>query len=122
MSKLSLGFVSGTNERVLPLMDGRVPVEGAELVATRSDPSETFWRQLRFQEFEIAEMSFSSYLIAKARGVDMIAIPVLPSRRFMHAEYQFHVDSGIRDECDLAGKRIGVGEYQPLFAPSTLEL
>jgi 4,5-dihydroxyphthalate decarboxylase len=112
MSKLTLGFVSGTNERVLPLMDGRVEVEGVELVATRSDASETFWRQLKFQEFEISEMSLSSYLIAKSQGMDMIAIPVFPARRFMHTELSYHVDSGIKEPRDLVGKRIGVGEYQ----------
>jgi 4,5-dihydroxyphthalate decarboxylase len=112
MSLLTLGFVSGTNERVLPLMDGRVQVEGAELVPTRSDASETFWRQLKFQEFEISEMSLSSYLIAKSHGIDMVAIPVFPARRFMHTELSYHVDSGIRDARDLVGKRIGVGEYQ----------
>jgi 4,5-dihydroxyphthalate decarboxylase len=112
MSKLSLSFISGMNERVEPLFDGSVPVEGVELIATRSDPSETFWRQLKFQEFEIAEMSLSSYLIAKSRGMDMIAVPVFPSRRFMHMELSYHVDSGIKDARDLAGKRVGVGEYQ----------
>jgi 4,5-dihydroxyphthalate decarboxylase len=112
MSKLPLSFVSGMNERVEPLFDGSVGVEGAELIATRSDPSETFWRQLSFQEFEVAEMSLSSYLIARSRGMDMIAIPVFPSRRFMHAELFYHVDSGIKGPGDLNGKRVGVGEYQ----------
>jgi 4,5-dihydroxyphthalate decarboxylase len=112
MSKLSLSFISGSNERVEPLFDGSVAVEGIELIATRSDPSETFWRQLKFQEFEIAEMSLSSYLIARSRGMDMIAIPVFPSRRFMHMELSYHVESGIKEAADLAGKRVGVGEYQ----------
>jgi 4,5-dihydroxyphthalate decarboxylase len=116
MSKLTLGFVTGKNERVEPLFDGRVSVEGVELVGTHSDPSETFWRQLNFQEFEVAEMSLSSYLIARSRGMDMIAIPVFPSRRFMHMELFYHVDSGIKQPSDLVGKRIGVGEYQQTAA------
>lgn len=116
MSKLTLGFVTGKNERVEPLFDGRASVEGAELVGTHSDPSETFWRQLNFEEFEVAEMSLSSYLIARSRGMDMIAIPVFPSRRFMHMELFYHVDSGIKHPSDLAGKRIGVGEYQQTAA------
>jgi 4,5-dihydroxyphthalate decarboxylase len=116
MSKLTLGFVSGINERVAPLFDGRVSVEGVELICTKSDPSETFWRQLTFQEFEISEMSLSSYIIAKSHGVDMIAIPAFPARRYMHMELFYHVDSGIREAKDLAGKRIGVGEYQQTAA------
>ena len=82
MPRLSLSFVSAYNERVQPLMDGSIQAEGVELIPTYSDPSETFWRQLKFHEFEISEMSLSSYLIARSRGMDFIAIPVFPARRF----------------------------------------
>ena len=112
MSRLTLSFVTGRNELVAPLFDGAVPVEGAELVGTHSDASETCWRQLNFEEFDISEMSLSSSLIARERGMDMIAIPVFPSRRLMQAELYYHVDSGIKQPSDLEGKRIGVGEYQ----------
>ena len=112
MVKLRLSFITGENERVKALIDGIIQPEGVELVPTLSDPSETFWRQLNFQEFEISEMSISSYLIAKSRGMDMVAIPVFPARRFMHAQLSYHVDSGVKEAKDLAGKRIGVGEYQ----------
>jgi 4,5-dihydroxyphthalate decarboxylase len=124
MTRISLSFISAVNERVLPLMDGTVQPEGVELVPTVSDPSETFWRQLNFQEFEIAEMSLSSYLIARSRGVDMVAIPAFPSRRFMHMELYCHADAGVREPHDLVGKRIGVGEYQQtaaLWTRGTLE-
>jgi len=116
MPKLRFSFISGYNERVQPLISGQVEIEGAELVPTYSDPSETFWRQLKFQEFQISEMSLSSYLIARSRGMDMMAIPVFPSRRFMHMEHSIHVDSGIERPEDLVGKRVGVGEYQQTAA------
>jgi len=116
MSKLSLSFISGLTERVVPLFDGKVSVEGAELICTRSDASETFWRQLNFEEFEISEMSLSSYLIARSHGADMMAIPVFPVRRFMHMELFYHADSGIKTAHDLVGKRLGVGEYQQTAA------
>jgi len=81
MPKLTLGFISAFNERVDPLMDGTVKAEGIELIPTYSHPAETFWRQLKFGEFEVAEMSMSSFLIAKSQGSDMVALPVFPSRR-----------------------------------------
>src|SRR5690348_18033093 len=81
MAKLRLSFISAFNERVDPLMKSTVEAEGIELVPTYSHPSETFWRQLKFHEFEVGEMSMSSYLIARERGFDMIALPVFPSRR-----------------------------------------
>ena len=116
MLKLTLSFISAFNERVEPLMNGTIEADGIELIPTYSHPSETFWRQLKFQEFEVAEMSMSSYLIARSRGVDMIAIPVFPSRRFFHAELSYHADSGVKQPGDLVGKRIGVGEYQQTAA------
>jgi len=116
MPKLTLSFISAFNERVEPLMNGTIEADGIELIPTYSHPSETFWRQLKFQEFEVAEMSMSSYLIARSRGVDMIAIPVFPSRRFFHAELSYHVDSRVKQPGDLVGKRIGVGEYQQTAA------
>ena len=116
MPRIELSFISAVNERVAPLLDGTVRPEGVDLIVTLSDPSETFWRQLKFQEFEIAEMSLSSYLIAKSQGFDMIALPVFPSRRFMHAQLSIHVDSGVKQPGDLTGKRIGVGEYQQTAA------
>ena len=116
MPKLKLSFISAFNERVDPLMKGAVEAEGIEIVPTYSHPSETFWRQLKFQEFEVGEMSMSSYLIARERGFDIIALPVFPSRRLFHTELSYNTDSGIEKPEDILGKRVGVGEYQQTAA------
>jgi 4,5-dihydroxyphthalate decarboxylase len=116
MSKLSLGFISAFNERVEPLMNGTIEANGTELIPTYSHPAETFWRQLKFHEFEVSEMSMSSYLIARSQGADMIALPVFPSRRLFQTELSYHVDSGIKQPGDLVGKRLGVAEYQQTAA------
>jgi 4,5-dihydroxyphthalate decarboxylase len=116
MPKLTLGFISAFNERVEPLMNGTVEAEGIELIPTYSHPAETFWRQLKFGEFEVAEMSMSSYLIARSQGADMIALPVFPSRRLFQTELSYHADSGITKPADLGGKRLGVAEYQQTAA------
>jgi 4,5-dihydroxyphthalate decarboxylase len=116
MSKLTLAFISAFNERVEPLMNGSIQVEGVELVPTYSHPAETFWRQLKFHEFEVAEMSMSSFLIARSQGIDMVALPVFPSRRLFQTELSYHQESSIREPGDLAGKRLGVAEYQQTAA------
>jgi 4,5-dihydroxyphthalate decarboxylase len=116
MSKLSLGFISAFNERVEPLMNGTIEANGTELIPTYSHPAETFWRQLKFHEFEVSEMSMSSYMIARSQGADMIALPVFPSRRLFQTELSYHVDSGIKQPGDLVGKRLGVAEYQQTAA------
>src|ERR1044071_1922229 len=116
MPKLTLSFASAYNERVEPLMDGTVEVEGLEFIPPHSGPSETFYRQLKFFDFDVSEMSLSSYIIARARGVDMVAIPVFPSRRLFHTEVAYNADSGVKAPGDLVGKRIGVAEYQQTAA------
>ena len=116
MEQLTLGFISAFNERVEPLMNGTIEVEGVSLIPTYSHPAETFWRQLKFGEFEVAEMSMSSYLIARSQGADMIALPAFPSRRLFQTELSYHVDSGIEKPQDLKGKRLGVAEYQQTAA------
>src|SRR4026208_984168 len=116
MPKLRLRFSSAFNERVDPLMKGGVQPEGIEIVPTYSPPPETFWRQLKFQGFEVGEMSMSSYRIARERGLNMIALPVFPSRRLFHTELSYNTDSGIRKPEDVVGKRIGVSEYQQTAA------
>jgi 4,5-dihydroxyphthalate decarboxylase len=112
MAKLRVSFVSARGDWIAPLLDGEVQPQGVELVATTADPSESFWRQLNFGVFEAGEMSLASYLIARERGDEMVAIPAFPGRRFMHTELYYHEDSGITTPGSLTGKRIGVAEYQ----------
>src|SRR5437016_12710698 len=102
MPKLTLAFISAFNERVEPLMDGTIQPEGIELIPTYSHPAETFWRQLKFHEFEVAEMSMSSFLIARSQRADMIALQVFPSRRLFQTEPSIHVHS--RSEERRVGK------------------
>ena len=110
MAGLKLSLITGPHERVMPMLDGRVPVEGVdEFITTFSDASVTFWRVLNFEEYEVSEMSMSSYLIARSHGADMVAIPVFPTRRFMHMGQSINTDSGVETAGDLVGKRIGVG-------------
>lgn len=116
MAKLRLSLVTGRHDRVAPLIDGEVEVEGIELVPTISDASETFWRQLKFGEFQVSEMSLSSFLIARERGLDGHYLPVFPNRQLFWTNWSYHVDSGIKKPEDLAGKSIGVGEYQQTAA------
>jgi 4,5-dihydroxyphthalate decarboxylase len=74
---------------------------------------ETFFRMLRNREFDVAEMSLSSYCVSLGReNPPFVAIPVFPSRFFRHSCIFVSAKSGIREPKDLAGKRIGTPEYQ----------
>ena len=96
---------------VKPLFDQTIRPEGVELVVTRAPSPEAMRRQLTDWEFDICEMAFGAYLIAKAQGADVTAIPVFPRRAFFHTNFMCHVDARIDGPRDLSGKRIGVAEY-----------
>jgi 4,5-dihydroxyphthalate decarboxylase len=96
---------------------GRVKAQGIDLHVTRVHPSEMFWRQLHFQEFEVSEMSMSSLLAARAKGDETwVGMPVFTSRQFFHTGILVRTDAGINEPGDLAGKRVGVPEYQQTAA------
>jgi 4,5-dihydroxyphthalate decarboxylase len=117
MAKLQLSLMVSVNERTRPILDGSVQPEGVELVATAGHPSEMFWRQLHFQEFDISEMSLSSLLMATANGNrDWVGLPVFTSRTFFQTWAWVRTDRGIERPQDLRGKRVGVPEYQQTAA------
>lgn len=99
-------------DRTLPLADGRVRPEGIDLTYLNLPVEETFFRMARHREFDVAEMSLSSYVLTLARDKAFIAIPVFPSRSFRHNGVYVHTGAGIDEPADLQGRLVGVPEYQ----------
>jgi 4,5-dihydroxyphthalate decarboxylase len=117
VADLQLSLMMSSNDRSRPVLDGSVKPDGIELACTTAHPSEIFWRQLHFQEFDVSEMSLSSLLMAVAHGNrDWIGLPIFTSRRFFHTWAWVRTDSGIQTPQDLKGKRVGVPEYQQTAA------
>jgi len=113
MHKLELTLACGRYDRTQALIDGRVQPEGVNLTFIPLRPGETFWRMLNHGEFDVSEMSLSSYTILRSEGdTRFTAIPVFPSRTFRHSAIYLRADSRIERPEDLKGKRIGVGDYQ----------
>jgi 4,5-dihydroxyphthalate decarboxylase len=113
MSKLRLTLACWDYDRTRALADGRVSPEGIDLNFLPLHVEETFFRMLRNREFDVAEMSLSSYSVSLMRDDPaFIAIPVFPSRFFRHSCIFVSTRSGIREPKDLIGKRVGVPEYQ----------
>lgn len=114
---LELSAALSDNENTRPLLNGSVVPDGIRLIPTPLHPSEMFWRQLRFADFDISEMSMSSLLIATAqKPTPWVAIPVFTTREFYHTRILVRTDAGIEKPSDLRGKRIGVPEYQQTAA------
>ncbi|MDB5409717.1 MAG: 4,5-dihydroxyphthalate decarboxylase [Rhodospirillales bacterium] len=113
--QLSLGVAS--NPRSWPILDGTVQPDGIDLISSVVFPSELFWRQLKFADFDVSEMSFSSLMMARSRGDDRwVGLPVFTTRRFFHTGILARRDSGINSPADLKGRRVGVPEYQQTAA------
>lgn len=112
MNKLQLSVAMGDYDRTRPLFDGRVQIDGVNPVYMLLNPEEMFFRAMRSQDFDITELSFSSYLVKHSRGeCPYIGVPVFVSRAFRHTSIYVRKDRIQKPE-DLKGKRIGLPEYQ----------
>src|SRR5437868_13544842 len=107
MSKLHLSIACSNYDRTRALIDGRVAVDGIDLTFLDLPVEEIFFRMLRRREFDVAEMSLSSYTLSLFReNPPFVAIPVFTSRFFRHSCIYVHSASGIKEPKDLNGKCI----------------
>src|SRR5713101_8031286 len=114
---IPISIAMASNPRTWPIFDGRIEPDGITLIPSAVHPSELFWRQLRFADFDVSEMSFSSLIMARSRGDDRwVGLPIFTTRKFFHAEILVRKDSGIDRPGDLKGRRVGVPEYQQTAA------
>ena len=113
MAKLNLSIAVGDYDRVRPLRNGEVLIDGSDPVFLALDPEEIFFRAFRHEEFDVCELSLSSFTVkTAAQNCPYIGVPVFPSRAFRHTSIYRRTDRGINTPADLKGKRFGVPEYQ----------
>lgn len=113
MTKLRLTMACWNYDRTRALLEERTPVDGIDLNYINIPVEETFFRMIRHREFDVAEMSLSSYTLSLFREPKpFVAIPVFPSRCFRHSCIFINRNSGIYEPQDLIGKRVGNPEYQ----------
>jgi len=112
MSKLSLSVAVGPYDRTRALIDGSVQIDGVEPTCMTLPPEEIFFRALRHAEFDICELSLSSFTVKTAQGGGpYVGVPAFVSRMFRHTSIWVRTDRIKRPE-DLKGKRVGLPEYQ----------
>ncbi len=113
MARLKLTLAMGDYEIVRALKEGSVQPDGIELnVLTKMDSTTRHWRFLRNRDFDVAETSSSSYLVARDQDLPFEGIPVFLHRRFRHGFIFINTTKGIEKPTDLIGKKIGVKQYQ----------
>jgi 4,5-dihydroxyphthalate decarboxylase len=110
---IPLTLACGDYEITRPLKEGRVQPDGIDLtILTAMDSTTRHWRFLRGQEFDMAEVSCSSFIVARDQGFPASAIPVFLHRRFRHGFIFINTTKGIHKPTDLIGRRIGVKQFQ----------
>jgi 4,5-dihydroxyphthalate decarboxylase len=112
MSKLSLSVAIGDYDRNRPLIDGAVRIDGVDPVFMTLYPEEIFFRALRSQDFDVCELSLSSFTVKTAAGDNpYVGVPCFLSRTFRHTSIYVRTDR-IKEPKDLKGRKVGVPEYQ----------
>jgi 4,5-dihydroxyphthalate decarboxylase len=110
---MELTIACGDYDRTRAIKDGRVRVEGCDITYIPLEPEEVFFRAARYQEFDVSELSFSSYMLQTARDeCPYIGIPAFVSRVFRHSGIYIRTDRDIKGPKDLTGRTVGVPEYQ----------
>jgi 4,5-dihydroxyphthalate decarboxylase len=113
MAKVPLTIACGDYDRTRAIKDGLIEIEGCDINYLALYPEEIFFRAFKYAEFDISEISFSSYIRTVAAGTsEYIGIPAFVSRLFRHSGIYVRVGSGIEKPEDLRGKRVGLPEYQ----------
>lgn len=113
VGRIALSLACGDYDRTRPLADGRVGVEGVDLTVVRAPVEDVFFRMLRNREFDVAEMSLSSYVMTlDFPDRPFVALPVFPSRAFRHGAVYVRSDGPVAEPADLAGRAVGVPEFQ----------
>jgi 4,5-dihydroxyphthalate decarboxylase len=112
MPKLSLSLAVRDYDRTRPLFDGSVKIDGVDPIQMSLSPEEIFFRAFRHAEFDICELSLSSFTVTTAEGrCPYVGVPAFVSRAFRHTSFYVRTDR-IKKPADLKGKLVGVPEYQ----------
>jgi 4,5-dihydroxyphthalate decarboxylase len=110
--KIPLTLACGDYEIVRALLDGTVEPDGIDLtILTDMDSTTRHWRFIRNGDFDMAETSGSSYVVARDRDFPVTAIPVFLHRRFRHGFVFINTTKGITKPTDLIGRKIGIKSY-----------
>ncbi len=120
MSDLDLSIALERYDRHVPFFMGSVeapeeltlrPFE-VGMAPPRRDGVDRHRRFLEDGEFDIAETSLSSHIIATSRGAPFVGIPIFPRRLFSQNHFFVNVNSGIEKPADLAGKKVIIRTFQ----------
>jgi 4,5-dihydroxyphthalate decarboxylase len=111
-TNLVLKTLIGNHGCTMALKDGTVKVPGVTFDFAEIVPVfKAFKSMVRNLEFDVSEMAFTTYMVAKSFDKQMMALPIVVMRIFHHGTILCNVKSGIRGPKDLEGKKVGMRAY-----------
>ncbi len=112
MSRVPLTLAVSHYDHVSELMNGRVQVEGVDLIPLNLQIEEIFFRMVNHRDFDASEISMAKYASLASQGNSPFSgIPVFPSRVPRHSSIYVRKGSGVKQPSDLKGKRVGIPEW-----------
>lgn len=108
---LPLRIAMSDYDRTRPLVYGTVPIRGIEPSYSLFD-IEQFCVRPVYEEFDVAEMSLSWYIMARDRGEPVLALPIFPLRMPVLSYVFCRADAPYRTPADLRGKRVATDGYR----------
>jgi len=116
MGNLSLSIALEHYDRHIPWVEGSVKPKGIDpmvmIIGQDGDGGRRHERMLLHREFDVCELSLGSYVMARARGAALTAIPVFPRRLFSQSQMYVNTQCGIEEPKDLIGKRVALRSFQ----------
>jgi 4,5-dihydroxyphthalate decarboxylase len=119
MARPALSIALSHYDRHVPFLDGTARAGDFDLnvmIVGQSSPlrdgARRHERMLQNGEFDVCELSLSSYLMSRSRGMPFVAIPVFPRRLFSHSQMWVNRNAHVRTPTDLIGKCVGLNTFQ----------
>lgn len=112
MAKITLTVALEEYDRTKALIDGKIKPKDMDLNIVTLPSAERHFRMLRGNEFDVCELSMSSYIMAKTRGKNITGLPIFPRRLFPHSFIYVNKSKDLKEPRDLIGRRVGLGMYQ----------
>jgi 4,5-dihydroxyphthalate decarboxylase len=110
---LELEFPVMRYDITMPLLEGRVPIEGVRLkpvkassMINKEDP------KMKAGDFGLCDLNIGYFLPAIEAGWEIIGLPVFSKRKPVYQLVFCHADAGIRAPKDLENKRVGSRTYR----------
>ena len=108
---LELSLLLADYHRTRPILNGEIKASGIDFTLHRAETGVACMRPV-YEEYDIAEMSLSWYVMARSRNEPVIALPIFPLRMQIHPYIFCSPGADIDSPEDLKGKKIGMDQYR----------